>query len=261
MDKHTFVICAYKESDYLEKCIISLKNQTIKGKIIIITSTPNDFIKGIAEKFQIPYYINSGEGGITQDWNFGYACANSQYVTIAHQDDIYESRYLETALRALESSAKPLIFFSDYYEIRNEQKVSANRLLKVKRIMLLPLRIRILQKSRWVRRRILSFGTPICCPAVTFAADNLPKVIFRNHFRACEDWEAWDMISKFEGEFLYDTGLLMGHRIHEGSETSAVLSENKRSQEEYEMFCRFWPKKIAAVLCRAYSHGQDSNEL
>ena len=40
MNDHTFAICAYKESPYLEECIKSLKNQTIKSNILIATSTP-----------------------------------------------------------------------------------------------------------------------------------------------------------------------------------------------------------------------------
>ena len=45
MNDHTFAICAYKESPYLEECIKSLKNQTIKSNILIATSTPNDYIR------------------------------------------------------------------------------------------------------------------------------------------------------------------------------------------------------------------------
>lgn len=261
MNIHTFVICAYKESPYLEECIRSLRGQTVRSNLIMVTSTPNAYIKGLAEKYQIPCYVNTGQGGITQDWNFGYAHADSRFVTIAHQDDVYDRKYLETALCALENSGKPLIFFSDYYEIRDGEKVAANRLLKVKRLMLLPLRIRALQKSVWVRRRILSLGSPICCPAVTFAAENLPSPVFRNHFRACEDWEAWEMISGRKGEFLYDKRRLMGHRIHAGSETSAIIGDHGRSKEEYEMYCKFWPKWIAGILCRLYAKGQSSNQL
>ena len=49
-DKHTFVICAYKESSYLEECIVSLEKQTVKSNILMVTSTPNAFISGMAEK-------------------------------------------------------------------------------------------------------------------------------------------------------------------------------------------------------------------
>ena len=92
---HTFAICAYKESPYLEECILSLKNQTVKSNIIMATSTPNEWIQGLAEKYEIPLYINTGEGGIAQDWNFAYRQAKTDYITIAHQDDIYEPNYLK----------------------------------------------------------------------------------------------------------------------------------------------------------------------
>ena len=261
MNLHTFAICAYKESPYLEECINSLKKQSVKSDILMVTSTPNIYIENMAKKYDIPYYVNDGEGGITQDWNFAYAQTRTKYVTITHQDDVYDRDYLKRALAALQQAKKPLIYFTDYYEIRNGISVKKNSLLTVKRIMLLPLKLKMLQKSRWVRRRILSFGSPICCPSVTFATDNLPKVIFKNHFRACEDWEAWEMISKIKGEFLYDPMILMGHRIHEESETSAIIGDNKRSEEEYEMFRKFWPKCIADILIKVYSKGQNSNQL
>ena len=37
-DNHTWVICAYGESDYLEACIQSLKNQTLQSQIICYSS-------------------------------------------------------------------------------------------------------------------------------------------------------------------------------------------------------------------------------
>ena len=49
--KHTFVICAYKESPYLESCIKSLKAQIVKSDIKIATSTPNDYIYNVAKKY------------------------------------------------------------------------------------------------------------------------------------------------------------------------------------------------------------------
>ena len=72
--KHTFVICAYKESAFLEECILSLKKQTVRSNILIATSTPNKYIDDIAEKYGIVVMVNKGQGGITQDcegvWGF-----------------------------------------------------------------------------------------------------------------------------------------------------------------------------------------------
>lgn len=261
--EHVFAVCAYKESPYLETCLQSLKQQSILSDILLVTSTPCDFIRDIADKYGIPYAVNTGEGGITQDWNFAYSCVYGKYkyITIAHQDDVYDSDYLETALQELGKSKHPLIFFSNYYEIRDGRKVTSNRLLQIKRLMLLPLRMKVLAGSIWIRRRILSFGSPICCPSVTFVANHLPEIIFENHFRACEDWEAWEKLSRLKGDFVYSPKMLMGHRIHEGSETSAIIGDRMRTQEEYEMFCKFWPKWIAGIVEKFYSKGQNSNNL
>ena len=64
---HTFAICAYKESPFLEECIQSLLGQTIPSTIIIVTSTDNAYIQNMAEKYHLELFINHGESGITQD--------------------------------------------------------------------------------------------------------------------------------------------------------------------------------------------------
>ena len=239
MSEHTFAVCAYKESRFLEECILSLKNQTVKTDIIVATSTPNDFIKNICKKYNLPLYINEGEGGITQDWNFAYNKAKGKYITIAHQDDVYNPRYVEYCLQYMKKRKKPLLFFTDYQELRNGRKVAVNKLLRIKRLMLLPLRCSLFWNSRFVRRRILSLGSPICCPSVTFVRDNVMNPVFLHHFRAAEDWEAWERISRLKGAFLYCAKPLTYHRIHDESETTAVLAQNLRGQENYEMYLKF----------------------
>lgn len=259
--KHTFVICAYKESPFLEECILSLKKQKLASNIIMITSTPNSFISELAEKYYIPLRINEDEGGIVQDWNFGYGQCRTPYVTIAHQDDIYFEEYALRAVTQLEKSKRPLIYFSDYCEIRDGKKVISNQLLRVKRILLAPLRIAAFRGSKFIRRRSLSLGSGICCPAVTYAVRNLPNPIFTVHFRSDEDWEAWERLSRLKGDFIYDATIQMGHRIHEESETTAILGDHARAKEDYEMFCRFWPEWIARIMARLYSESEKSNKM
>ncbi len=258
---HIFAVCAYKESPYLEECVKSLLAQTVKSDIMIVTSTPNDFIRSCAEKYGIRLLVNTGQGGITQDWNFAYVHADAKYVTIAHQDDYYEPDFLKTALRRIRKSPHPLIFFTNYFEIREGKRVYHNRLMAIKRLMLMPLSLPGTEGSKWIRRRILSFGSPICCPSVVYVKKNLPYVVFRHTFIACEDWEAWEMISKIKGEFLYSLKPLVGHRIHEGSVTSSIIRKHERSDEEIIMFRKFWPAFVADLLNRQYAKAQSSNDL
>lgn len=260
-DQHTFVICAYKESPYLEDCIKSLLKQKISSKIKMITSTPCDYIQKIAIKYDIPLIVNEGQGGIVQDWNFAYNQADTKLVTITHQDDIYCKDYVYDIYNAYKKAKNPLILFTDYGELRNGKKVYSNRLLKVKRLLLKPLEIDGFAGSIFIRRRILSMGSPICCPSVTYVKDNLPNPIFQVGFRSDEDWQAWEKISKYKGEFIYCKKILVYHRIHNESETSAIISDTGRAMEDYEMFCKFWPKWVAKILVKFYAISEQSNDI
>lgn len=259
--QHTFAICAYKESPYLDECVRSVLHQTVPSEVILVTSTPNDYIFSICNKYGIPCYINKGKGGITQDWNYAYSICKTPIVTITHQDDVYYESYTEFLEKIKLGAKRPLIFFSDYFEIRDNKVVKKNKLLNIKRVMLFPLRLKVLQSNIFVRRRILSLGSPICCPSVAYFKDNLPKIVFNNHFRTNEDWEAWEMISKLKGQFLYCKKVLMAHRIHEGSETSAAIQESGRTQEDLEMYKKFWPDWIARKLAKYYQKSEELNML
>lgn len=258
---HTFAICAYKESPYLGKCIESVKNQTLLGKVIMVSSTPNEHIQYLARTNNIPLFIRDGESNIADDWNFAYEHADTELVTITHQDDVYCENYLEDVLTQVNKTGNPLIVFGDYGEIRDDAVVTDNMLLNVKKIMLYPLRCKMLWTSRFVRRRILSFGSAICCPSVTFVKPNLPEVIFERGYQSDLDWQAWEKISRLKGSFVYCNTVLMLHRIHQESATTQIIADSNRTKEDYDMYCKFWPKWVANLLIKLYTKSQDSNEL
>ena len=127
--------------------------------------------------------------------------------------------------------------------------------------MLFPLRSRFFWNNRFIRRRILSLGSPICCPSVTFVKKNCPEVVFQHGYRASEDWQAWEMLSRRKGAFVFCEDILMYHRIHEESETSKILGDNARIKEDFEMFQKFWPTPIAKILTKLYGTSEKSNNL
>lgn len=258
-DLHTFVVCAYGSSPYLEDCIKSVLNQTIKSRVIISTATPNSFIENMAKKYDLPLMINSNQPCISGDWNFGVSQVKTKYFTIVHQDDVYKENYAQAMLQSFENSQKPLLFFCDYSELRKDQEISSSTLLNIKKLMLIPLKIRLFQKSKWIRRRILSLGNPICCPAVSFAKDNLTLPIFSDRFKCDLDWLAWENISKLDGEFVYVSKILMSHRIHQESTTTELIENSVRYNEDLEMFKVFWPDFIAEILSKFYSRSEKSN--
>lgn len=118
-NNHTFVVCAYKTSEYLEECIESLINQTVKSNIIISTSTPNSHIENIAKKYNLELSINPVSKGIGPDWNYAAGLAKTKFVTLAHQDDIYDKDYTKNVLEAIRKNNDIIMIFTNGKEIRN----------------------------------------------------------------------------------------------------------------------------------------------
>lgn len=258
---HTFIICAYKESPFLEECIKSILGQTARGHVMMTTSTPNEFIYNLGRKYGICVLVNRGQMGIAEDWNFAYEKCSTALLTLAHQDDIYAKDYLEILLDNINKSKKPLIAFTNYGELRNGVLVNSNVLLKIKRIMLFPLKFKKIWTNIFIRRKILSLGSPICCPSVLFVKTNLEAPVFHSGMKSNIDWEAWEKISKYRGSFVYCSEKLMYHRIHDNSTTTEIVNEGQRRREDLEMFCKFWPKWFALIWEKIYQLSERSNRI
>ena len=258
---HTYAICAYGDSPYLEDCVSSLLGQSLKSEVLLVTSTPSNFISGICDKYQIPCYVNPGPGGISGDWNYAVSCATTNLVTIAHQDDVYLPAYTEEMLSLINQFNTLTLYFSDYGELRYQGRVDSNRLLNIKRTLLRPLRNKVLASSRFVRRRCLSLGNPICCPSATLIKTQFREPLFQSNFSCNLDWEAWETLANLKGSFVYNQKVLMLHRIHEESETSHLIEDGRRSAEDLEMLSHFWPVPIARLINRVYGSSQTSNSL
>lgn len=259
---HSFVICAYQESPYLEECIQSLLSQSDKrSRILIATGTPNDYISTIAQRYGLDVRVNpNGSLGIGEDWNFALSQANTDLVTLAHQDDIYLHNYSMEILKVASLCSHPLILFTDYGERRYKDDIYDNRLLHIKRMLLNPLK----NPKRWykvsTRRHILSLGSAICCPAVTLCMCNLQTPVFGNNLRSNIDWEAWEKISKQKGEFAYIPKPLVLHRIHADSTTSTMIEKHSRKAEDLVVLEKFWPEWIAKVIEKFYQYSEKFNK-
>lgn len=253
----TIVVCAYKECQYLENCIRSLKKQTVKTHIIISTSTPNEFIFQLAKKYQLEVHINP-EGGHVNDYNFALKQVKTKLGIMAHQDDLLQKQFVEKSLQALNRAKRPIIAFTNYKEIHGEKldkKDSA--MVKIKRIMLLPLCNSYLRGSKFGKWIFQCLGDPITHPTVTYVLKEMPKECFRKEYQAAMDWDLWQRLSKQKGEFVYIKDIVFYHRIHKEQATAILVEEtSERGKEEYEIFCRFWPPFLVKLIMKFYSKAE-----
>ena len=258
---HTFVICAYKDNPYLEQTMISVTTQTVQSRVMLSTSTPSDYIENLCKKYDIEYVINPNGKGAGNDWNYGYDHAKTKLVTIVHQDDFYEKDYLKEVLEYANNTDELLIGFTDYYELRNGQKVSDLKLLKIKRVMNYLFKFSYFKKVKWYRKRMLAFGDCISCPTVVLNKEKLGNSIFDTSMKNSCDYITWVNIAFMEGQFFYIPKLLVGHRIYEESATTRNIADNSRRNEDLEIMCKLWPSFIAKIIHKIYIKSEDSNQL
>lgn len=257
---HTFVVLAYKESPFLEECINSVLNQSIKSNVVIATTTKNKYIDFIAKKYNLDVIVGK-HTSIGGDFDFALSCGKTKLVTIAHQDDIYDYEYAKEVIESYYMYNNSLIIFSDYFEIRDDNKVYSNNNLKIKRLLLSSLFLKSLSGAKLLKRNVLRFGCSICCPSVTFVKDKLPKKVFECDMKSNVDWFAWEKLSKLNGKFIFIKKKLMGHRIDDSTTTSDIINQGIRTKEDLYMLKKFWPDFLAKKINKFYRKSENSNNV
>ena len=255
--KHTFVVLAYKESMHLEKCLNSVLNQKYPSNVIIATSTPNNFIHKLAKKYNLPIVIKKSPSNIGDDFDFALNSGETELVTIAHQDDIYDQDYSKKIVERYKKNPNGSIYFTNYYEIKGEKKETKNINLIIKNILLFP--VKIFGKYKFFRRFSLCFGCSICCPSVTFKKSVIKTPLFKTNLKCDIDWNAWEKLSKENYSFEYISQRLMGHRVHSESTTTKIIEDNVRTKEDLIIFKKFWPDFLAKLINKIYKNSENNN--
>ena len=249
---HTFAICAYKESPYLEECIKSLKSQTLKTRLIMCTSTPNDYIKNLAEKYSIPLFVREGESGIKEDWNFAYNSADTEYVTVAHQDDTYNADYVRTLAETVRKQGTDFsMAFTGYRPLKNGQ-VTTDINCRMRALLRSPMRIKFLSERRFMRKAILCLGNSICCPSVMYNKKKLGSDIFTSDMKFNIDWDTFLKLAEADAPFLYTPKVLFYYRVHDGATSKEFIENNNRVKEDTAMFRKFWGRTVTKLIMKFY---------
>ena len=153
-----------------------------------------------------------------------------------------------------------IITFTDYQEINEEDEIIKRGInLYIKSALLLPFFFKKSIDSIFLKKLILSFGSPIPCPSVTFNLGYLSDFKFSPEFTINLDWDAWLRIALMSGNFSYVNDKILAHRIHSKSETTAGIKSNRRGEEDLKLFQRIWPKAFADILAYAYKLGYIGN--
>ena len=252
--KLTMVLCAYGENPFLKEAAASLAGQTVPVNVIVATSTPSEYVESVAREHGFAYRINPERGkGIGPDWEFAAGCAETEYVTIAHQDDIYFPEYAENILKSFEKYPDSLMVFTNSCDRVKDKFLKDRGYLKIKRLLLWPYYLKKSWKLKLIKAAAYSFGNAICCPSVTYNTRLTGPLKFDSSFASNLDWMKWRELANMRGRFTYVRDILMAHRIDETTATSSLIQDNRRYEEDLRMFTLIWGKSIAAFLMKFYS--------
>ena len=232
MMSHTFAICAYKDSPYLDACIHSLKRQSVKSKIILCTSTPSPFLEAMAKIHDIPLYVRNGKSDI--------------------QDDCYHRDYAAWVQRCWERYPDTTVFTTDCAILKGEELQRPGMIQFIKMLLRLPLRLHGLADRTFVKKAALVFGNPIICPSCTYDKEALGTPLFDSPYKFALDWDTMWKLAARPGRFICVERPLIRYRIHDGATTKACIQDHRRGADETAMYEKIWPKPVVKVLMHFY---------
>ena len=167
--------------------------------------------------------------------------------------------FAEAAIKSFNKTT--LISFTNYADIHGEKLKTYSLNSIVKTLLLIPFLIKKKIKSKFIKKLILSFGDPICCPSVTINKSLLPEFSFSKYYTCALDWHAWYQLANTVGEFVFINKKLIKHRIHEESETTNQIKIGKRQEEEAIILKQIWGERIGNLIAKAYKKGHLENTL
>jgi glycosyltransferase involved in cell wall biosynthesis len=212
----------------------------------------------MAEQYGIPLYIRDGQSDIRDDWNFAYDKAQTDWVTVAHQDDRYHERYVEKMLEKLGGLDDAIAYVTDYLPIKNGQIGPRDTNSRIRHFLRRPIRNDKRAGSRFWKRRILCLGNSICCPAVTYNKARLGQSFFTSELKYDIDWDTFLKLADTPGTFAYVDEPLTYYRVHDGATSKEFIVDHRREIDDRAMFHKFWPDWIVHIIMIFYKKAYDT---
>ncbi|MCL1553071.1 glycosyltransferase family A protein [Xanthomonas nasturtii] len=250
---HSFVVLVYGQSPHLADCLRSLAAQTLPSPVIISTSTPFEELSAVAGLFGARLHVHGPNLGIGRDWNAALDVADTDLVTLVHQDDLYAPGFAAETLDAFAQRNVAAFAFCDSNEVRGDgsrRQLPFNHWIKQILVTIATWPGHVVHGG--LRRRLLlGFGNPVICASVTLNRRQWQTFRFREDLRTNMDWMAWLQLS--EQHTIVRVGKrLVTRRVHAQSATSQCLADGARLVEDRLVLGKLWPAPVAALILYFY---------
>lgn len=129
MPKVSVIVPIYNVEKYLEKCLISLVNQTLQEiEIILVNDGSKDKSGEIAKQYQEKYshkiiYLEKENGGLSDARNFGISHATGEYIAFLDSDDYVELEMYEEMYQTAQKENSDMVQCNFYWEYPKKRKL------------------------------------------------------------------------------------------------------------------------------------------
>lgn len=135
MSKLTIVVAIYNVENYLRKCLLSLKEQTVTNyQVFCINDGSTDKSREIIQEFVETddrfFLFDKKNGGLSDARNFGLAKTTDKYIAFIDGDDFVEPDYVEKSLAAMEKDDLDMLVFAykQYYLTNGTSEITTLRI-------------------------------------------------------------------------------------------------------------------------------------
>lgn len=265
MSHVTICIPAYNAEKTIGETLDSLLAQTFRDFEIVVsdnhsTDSTRELVGSYASSgvklVVCPAKPPVGAGTLTnciaaiQNWNSLPNLGNGEYLSLCHADDVYDSRMLETQVKALESNVACIAVFPTIYYLqakRSDRNVDRKEFTYNFKSLT---QLELIREMLRVGHNISSSG-PMFKRSCWIAAGQMDAT----RYEQAADTEFWLRLSA-QGKICILTPALVGYRIHEGQDSSNGL-----------ILYKFRPLPIIPVLRQYYTilaksgYGEKSDEI
>ena len=160
MPKVSVIVPFYNVEGYIEKCLETLVNQTLKDiEIILVNDGSTDRSIEIVKKFIKEYpekivYLEKENGGLSDARNFGIKYAKGEYIAFLDSDDYIERDMYQSMYELAQKEGSDMVECDFYWEYPNKQKLDTGKKYNGKKEMLE--KVRVIAWNKLIKKEILA---------------------------------------------------------------------------------------------------------
>ena len=252
--KVSIIVPVYNVEKYINKCVMSLINQTYKNfEILLIDDGSTDLSGKICDNYSKDYYFirtfHKQNGGASEARNYAMSYVTGEYITFVDSDDYVEIDFLEKMINLKDKKNADLVIVTHIDETPEGEILTKKRKRK-KEVVLLTTEEAI-EKMCYE----IEFGTTPC--AKLFKTD----IVRKNPFPLNNTYEDLATVYKYIAEskkiVFYDIPMYHyvqrnGSKRNDNIWKNSVLDVMRATDELFAYIVKYYPNIYSAAVQRYF---------